>query len=174
MSDLKAKQDLPWFVAQLRPQGLKRATDHLHRQKFETFAPRFVSKIKRAGVVRQVQSPLFPGYIFVSFDHASEGWAAINSTRGVSRLLIDRPLAPTPIPRAIIAAIMARCDVDGLVLPPEELKAGDRVRVLAGPFADIVATIETLPGPARIGVLIDLMGRQVKTLLSEDLVEKVK
>jgi hypothetical protein len=59
------------------------------------------------------------------------------------------------------------------LLPQRNLSVGDRIRVLAGPFADLVTTIETLPGPARIGVLIDLMGRKVRTSLPHDQVEKL-
>jgi transcriptional antiterminator RfaH len=36
-----------------------------------------------------------------------------------------------------------------------------------------VTTIETLPSAARIGVLIDLMGRKVSTTLSRDQILKL-
>ena len=45
-----------------------------------------------------------------------------------------------------MAGLKARCDADGLLLPPT-LKIGDRIRILSGPFADLVTTIESLPGP---------------------------
>jgi len=49
----------------------------------------------------------------------------------------------------------------------------DKVRVLAGPFADTITTIETLPDQARIGVLLELLGRKVKTTLPRDGIEKI-
>ena len=174
MFDNIVRPNLPWFVAQLRPLGLERAVDHLYRQNFKTFSPKFISTTYRKGVARHTHKPLFPGYIFVNFDVAEPGWTAINSTRGVLRLILDRPLAPNPLPSAIIDAIMTRCDLNGLLLPPDNLKAGDKIRVLEGPFADTLATIETLPGPSRISILIDLMGQKVKTILSENHVEKVQ
>ena len=73
-----------------------------------------------------------------------------------------------------MAGLKARCDADGLLLPPPTLKIGDRIRILSGPFADLVTTIESLPGPQRIGVLIDLMRRKVRTSLPLGQIEKLE
>ena len=173
MSELNKTSELPWFIIQLRPQGLKRAKEHLQRQGFKTFAPEVEDTTTRAGLLRQVRKPLFSGYLFVSFDPANQGWAAINSTRGVSRLILDRPFSPTPLPQQAIAGIMARCDASGLLLSAASLVVGDKIRVLAGPFADLVTTIETLPDQDRIGVLIDFMGQKTKTSLPRHQVEKL-
>ncbi len=83
-----------WFVAQLRPQGLKRALEHLQRQGFETFAPVVLTNAKGASVARQTQKPLFPGYLFIKFDPEHPGWSAINSTRGIARLILNDPRQP--------------------------------------------------------------------------------
>ena len=165
--------DRPWFVAQLRPQGLMRAQTHLKRQGFESFCPQFLTTTRRAGLQRQAQKPLFPGYIFVSFDPATPGWSAINSTRGISRLILNDPRQPQPVPERLMAGLRARCAENGLLSEQDDLEIGDRIRVLSGPFADLVTTIETLSGPERIGVLLDLMGRKVKTSLLRNQIERL-
>ena len=162
-----------WFVAQLRPHGLKRAMDHLFRQGFATFCPAQNRSQVKAGRRIEARRPLFPGYLFVSFDQADLRWTAINSTRGVARLIFSDPRRPTPLPRPLMAGLMARCDGSGVLLPPDDLAVGDRVRVLAGPFADTVTTIEDIPEEARIGVLIELMGRRVRATLPHDQIEKL-
>jgi transcriptional antiterminator RfaH len=166
-------KETPWFVAQLRPHGLRAARDHLHRQGFETFAPTLTASSLRAGGKSQASKPLFPGYLFVGFDPADPGWIAINSTRGVSRLILTDPRKPRPLSAHLMAGLIARCDGAGVILPPDDLAIGDRIRVLAGPFADLVTTIETLPDQARIGVLIDIMGRSVKTSVPRAQIEKL-
>lgn len=165
--------DMPWFVAQLRPQGLARAQVHLTNQGFSHFAPELQATTLRAGMIRQTRKPLFPGYLFVSFDPTVRGWSAISSTRGIVRLIGSTPHNPTPLPDALMAGLQARCDATGLLLPPPDLNIGDRIRVLSGPFSDLVTTIEELPSAQRIGVLIDLMGRQVKTSLPRGQIEKL-
>lgn len=165
--------NMPWFVAQLRPQGLARAQEHLGNQGFQSFAPELPTTVVKAGVARKAQKPLFPGYLFVSFDPTATGWNAINSTRGIARLIANNPHKPTPMPNALMTGLHARCDATGLLLPTANLNIGDRIRVLSGPFADLVTTIEELPSAQRIGVLIDLMGRQVKTSLPRGQIEKL-
>ena len=162
-----------WFVAQLRPQGLVRAQTHLQRQEIVSFSPQVLAAVTRAGVQREARKPLFPGYLFVSFDPATPGWSAINSTRGISRLILNDPRRPQPLPDALMAGLIARCDASGLLSTEDDLAVGDRIRVLSGPFADLVTTIETLSGPERIGVLIDLMGRKVRTSVPRNQIEKL-
>jgi transcriptional antiterminator RfaH len=170
---MEDRDDSQWFVAQLRPQGLVRAQSHLHRQGFETFAPDILVMTTRAGAAREARKQLFPGYIFVSFDPDISNWGAINSTRGIARLMLSDPRRPQPLPGALMAGLRQRCDASGLLSPQLDLSVGDRIRVLCGPFADLVTTIETLPSAARIGVLIDLMGREVSTTLSRDQILKL-
>jgi transcriptional antiterminator RfaH len=170
---MEDQDDSQWFVAQLRPQGLVRAQAHLHRQGFETFAPDILVTTTRAGAAREARKQLFPGYIFVSFDPDISQWGAINSTRGIARLILSDPRRPQPLPSALMTGLRQRCDASGLLSPQLDLRVGDRIRVLSGPFADLVTTIETLPSAARIGVLIDLMGREVNTTLSRDQILKL-
>jgi transcriptional antiterminator RfaH len=166
--------DSLWFVAQLRPQGLLRAQAHLQRQGIVSFSPQILATTTRAGVQREARKPLFPGYLFVSFDPGTPGWSAINSTRGISRLILNDPRRPQPLPDALMAGLIARCDASGLLSTGDDLCVGDRIRVLSGPFADLVTTIETLSGPERIGVLIDFMGRKVRTSVPRTQIEKLE
>lgn len=158
-----------WFVAQLKPNGLALAQRNLVRQKFETFVPERMEN-RRSAMVRR---PLFPGYLFVRFDPTRHGWQAINSTRGVTRLLLNDPRRPAPLPAQFMGGLIARCDDKGLVLPPETFAAGDRIRVIAGPFAELVTTVDSLDKDDRLRVLIDLMGQKVRTSIPRANVEKV-
>ncbi len=158
-----------WFVAQLKPNGLALAQRNLLRQRFETFVPERMEN-RRSAMVRR---PLFPGYVFIRFDPAAHGWQAINSTRGVTRLLLNDPRRPSPLPSQFMGGLIARCDDKGLVLPPEKFSAGDRIRVIAGPFADLVTTVDSLDQDDRLRVLIDLMGQKVRTSIPQQNVEKV-
>jgi transcriptional antiterminator RfaH len=91
------QMDLPtenWFVAQLKPNGLTLACRNLDRQGFAAFVPKRVETV--AGKSRH--RPLFPGYLFVQFDPARHGRQAVNSTRGITRLLLNDPRAPSPLP----------------------------------------------------------------------------
>lgn len=162
-----------WFVAQLRPHGLAQARVHLKRQGFETFSPVLLQSPHNQPNKRNEVRPLFPGYLFVNFDPSRNGWTAINSTRGVSRLILNDPRRPRPLPAELIRALQDRCDPAEAYKGEDDLAVGDRVRVLTGPFAELVTKIEALPSAERVGVLIDLMGREVRSSLPRAHVAKV-
>ncbi|UOA34123.1 Transcription antitermination protein RfaH (plasmid) [Sulfitobacter sp. DSM 110093] len=155
-----------WFVAQLRPHGLAQARKHLNRQGFQTFSPACLTNHERQGKLIQERKPLFPGYLFINFDPSLGGWTAINSTRGISRLITTDPRhPPRPLPEKLMVGLKARCDSSELILPADDLAIGDRIRILSGPFADLITKIDSLPDTTRIGVLIELMGRKVRITL---------
>jgi len=119
------------------------AERNLLRQGFETFLPiqkvthrkasRFVSDLKR----------LFQGYMFVSVNPRQAPWRSINRTIGVSKL-VSFEGKPKPLPRQVISGLMLRCDASGTLLPPKSLSEGDSVEMLTGPFANFVATVDTI------------------------------
>ena len=162
----------PWFLAQLRPNSLRLALDNLGRQGFVAFCPRHIETRRRAGRFIDVEAPLFPGYIFVTFDPETAPWRAINNTRGVSRLVAFGGSSPTPVPDLLIQALMARCDSAGALMPETQFAAGEIVHVIGGPFADFAARVETMAAQARVWVLLDIMGRETRVALDAAQLQK--
>ncbi|MDE3080197.1 MAG: transcriptional activator RfaH [Paracoccaceae bacterium] len=154
--------DAPWYAAQLRPNGLNMALRGLARQGFELFLPKIRSNPKRVAGTVLPWVPLFPGYLFVRFDPERPAWRAINSTRGVTRLLGHAETGPRPVPAGLVEALQLRCNENGLLTTVEDLAPGDRVRLLTGPFSDLVAEIEAIAPDRRIWLLLDLMGRKTR------------
>ena len=163
-----------WFVAQLRPNGLAQARVHLRRQRFESFSPERMSSQSLRGRLMQNRQPLFPGYLFVQFNPDAPGWTAINNTRGIARLLLQDPRRPRALPQSLMAGLQARCGPDELVKPADDLEVGDQIRILSGPFADFITQIDHLPDSERVGVLLDLMGRDVRTSLHRGQISKMR
>ena len=158
-----------WFILQFKPNSHHQAVKNLTRQGFETFLPLNESTSRKASRFINTAQPLFPGYMFVSFDRADIQWHKINSTYGVSRLVTFNSILKS-IPTTFVTSLMIRYDLSGKLLPIEKLKKGDKVRVSKGPFADFIATVEKYETDQRIWILIDLMSRKTKTQTSvEDL-----
>lgn len=165
---------LGWFVAQLRPNGLAQARVHLRRQRFDTFSPEHMGTLSRGGRLFQKRQPLFPGYLFVRIDPDVPGWTAINNTRGISRLLVQDPRHPLALPESLMTELQARCGPDELVKSVNDLEVGDRIRILSGPFADVITKIHHLPDTERVSVLLDLMGRDVRTSLPRNQISRTR
>lgn len=162
-----------WFVAQLRPNGLQLAQSHLARQGYRTFAPWRQETVRRAGRLVARRTPLFPGYVFVQFDAGAPGWGAIDSTRGVARLIRSGSQRPAGMPPPLMAGLLARCDGDDHLQLEPELARGDQVRIVSGPFASLVATIEDMTRDDRLRLLADLMGRATAVTVPASAVERI-
>ncbi|WP_417808831.1 transcription termination/antitermination NusG family protein [Thioclava sp.] len=157
----------PWFLAQLKPNSGAIAQPHLERQGFGCFLPTEDRTIRRAGRFETRRCPLFPGYIFVSFDPEKGHWRKVNATRGISRIVSFGPM-PRPVPAALISQIVKRCDAEFCLRPQAEFAKGDTVHVTSGPFTDFVATIEQIDPDRRVWLLMELLGGQTRVAVPAD------
>ena len=149
------------------------AERNLHRQGFETFLP--MQKITRRKASRFVSDlkPLFPGYMFVSVNSELVPLRTINSTIGVSKLVSFKG-KPKSLPLQLISGLMLRCDASGTLLPPKSLNEGDSVEMLTGPFANFIATVDTIDAEQRIWVLMDFMGQITRMQVTADQLQIAK
>lgn len=154
-------QNKSWFLAQLKPNCAQIADKNLQRQGLETFLPLQEETRPRNGKFVTEAHPLFPGYIFVTFDVRQGLWRRINATYGVGRL-VSFGQTPAEVPRGLIEGLRQRCDGTSKLLPPSTFAPGDQVRLTSGPFVNFVAEVETIDPDQRIWVLMDLMGAKTR------------
>lgn len=149
------------------------AERNLQRQGFETFLP--MQKITQRKASRFVgdAKPFFPGYMFVSANSDMAPWRTINSTMGVSRL-VSFDGNPKPLPLQLISGLMLRCDAAGTMLPLNSFNEGDRVEMLTGPFANFIATVDTIDPKQRIWVLMEFMGQKTRMQTTADQLQHAK
>ena len=88
-------------------------------------------------------------------------WRAVNSTYGITRI-VSLGKKPTTVPLDPVCQLMLRYDQEGQPLPLKLLKLGDEVTMTKGPFADVIATIESVAPDRRVWVLMDIMGGQTR------------
>ena len=81
--------------------------------------------------------------MFVALEPTSAPWRKINGTIGVSKLVSFDGQAK-PVPLDLVSGLMRRCDAAGKLLTAKQLAAGDQVELLTGPFANFIATVETI------------------------------
>ena len=163
-----------WYVVQTHPHAEVKASWHLQRQDFETYLPRFRKKRRHAGRVESIAAPLFPRYLFVSVDLASQRWMSIRSTIGVSRLVCNGD-APAPVPHPVLEALKAREEEDGLIKLDRRprFSPGDQVSILDGAFRGCHGLYEGMSGEERIAILLELLGRKVRVTVNLDMIAAV-
>ncbi len=155
-----------WYVVYCQTRQEERADLNLRRQGFDSWLPRLRRTRRHARRIDNVFVPLFPGYLFVSLDLDRQSWRSINGTFGVRRLLGENE-RPTPVARGFIETLRETMDEAGLVAVPQDtFKNGDPVRLIAGPFADMIGTLARLTDKDRVAVLLNVLGREVRALVS--------
>src|SRR5262249_11509684 len=98
-------------------------------------------------------------YLFVVLDLKRDPWLSVRSTVGVSRLFTQDG-RPVPVPVGIVEALIAQSD-GNLTRLDVNLVKGQQVRILSGPFANFIGTLERLDDAGRVQVLLELMGTAV-------------
>ena len=156
-----------WFVIQFKPNSHYQATKNLNRQGFKTFLPLHEITLRKASRFVKSTKPLFPGYMFVSFDKTEINWHKIKSTYGVSRLVTFNTSLKS-IPSIFVENLMKRFDSSGKLMPILKMKKGSKVKILEGPFASFIASVEDYESDQRVWILLDLMGRKTKILTPSD------
>ncbi len=159
-----------WCAVHTHSRSEHKALAHLARQGFCTNLPRFLKRRSHALRRDWVPTPLFPRYLFVALNLLATRWRPILSTVGVSDL-VSHADAPVPVPDGIVEEIRER---EGMGIfdttRPGNYKAGDLVRVIEGPFAELIGRFHGMADAERVFVLFDLLDRQVKTRLSSEVI----
>jgi transcriptional antiterminator RfaH len=160
-----------WYVAHTQPHGEAKAVAHLSRQGFGIYLPRYLKRRRHARRIETVAAPLFPRYMFVAIDMATQRWRAIQSTLGVSNLVCNGD-RPAMISAEIIDELRSREDDRGFValFTRPAFAQGDKIRVLDGVFSSALGLFEGLADHERVTILLDLLGRKVRVTIEGEAV----
>jgi transcriptional antiterminator RfaH len=160
-----------WYVVQTQANAEAKAARNLVRQGFEIYLPCYLKRRSHARKVEQIAAPLFPRYLFVRIDMETQRWRSIQSTLGVARLVCNGP-DPAPVARHVLMSLKAREEENGYIKLDERPKfaLGEKVRVLAGVFAENFGLFDGLADRDRVAILLDLLGRKVRVSIGADVV----
>lgn len=154
-------QPIAWFAIAVFNHW--KASDEIHELGFPLFCP-MERKFKRfRGRKVPAEHPLFPGYLFASFNRNTDDWGQIDHVDGVMGILRNGPL-PIQIPEAEIdrLRIAESIGVFDRTKPP---KIGLEVEALDGPFAGWIGKITRARSSERVDVLLSFLGRMVEVNL---------
>jgi len=160
-----------WHVVQVHVHSEAKAQMHLARQGFATYLPRYLKRRRHARRTDTVPAPLYPSYLFVTFNPSIHRWRSIQSTVGVARLVCSGDV-PAAIDHAIIDGLKSRENAQGFIQLERrpQFATGDKVRVREGVFCDCLGLFEGMGDRERVAILLELLGRKVRVVLDEEFV----
>ena len=164
---------LHWYLVHCKPNSVKLARQNLINQNFDVFLPMQKITKRKANQFQTILRPLFPGYLFVQLDSLAGQWRKINNTRGVARL-VQLGANPCPLPDAVIAALLERCDSEHVLQKPGELEIGQKAEIFKGPFSGLIAEIIEVEPDSRVYLLLDIMGQETQIIVEPSIISAAK
>ncbi len=81
---------------------------------------------------------------------------------------------PIAVQHGVVESLAASCGADGHVALADRLAVGQLVRVLRGPFADMIGKLARLDGGGRVQVLLRLLGGAVPVSVARQVLMSVQ
>jgi transcription antitermination factor NusG len=160
----------PWFAVQVRTQREQGVADYLSGKAYEWFLPTYKRRKLWSDRVREIQVPLFPGYLFCRFDPQDR--LPILKTPGVIQI-VGYNRVPVPVDELEIAAVQKLVASGVPNQPWPFLAVGDRVRIESGPLRGLEGILTHLRGTHRLVLSVTLLQRAVAVEIDSALVESL-
>ena len=150
-----------WYAVWTRSNSERLVLEQLSALGFSAFLPELGLWSKRQGQMRVVQTPMFPGYLFVRDRMDKHAYIEMLKVRGLVRILENGWTRLTPVPDDELTSI-ERVMQAGVPMLPHALHEGDRVRVTDGALKGVEGVfLQDHPDRGRLIVSIGLLGRGV-------------
>lgn len=146
----------PWFALQVRSRFEQGVAEHLGGKGFELFLPLYKCRKRWSDRIKEVDAPLFPGYLFCRFNPQDR--LPILKTPGVIQI-VGTHRTPVAVNELEIEAIQKMVASGMPNQPWPFLAAGDRVRIDSGPLSGLEGILVEFRGNHRLVLSVTLLQR---------------
>ncbi len=130
-----------------------------------------VTQIK-GGKKQEREEKIFPGYVLVEMIMDEDSWYVVRHTAGVTKF-VGSAKRPIPAKDSEIKKIIHRSTSQSQKIELD-VKAGDKVRIVSGPFADFIADIiEVYPDKSKLRANVSIFGRETPVELEYKQINKL-
>jgi transcription termination/antitermination protein NusG len=148
----------PWYVLKVRASREKSVAALLRYKGFTEFLPLYATFRRWSDRTKQVEVPLFPGYVFCRFD--AENRLPILTTPNVVHV-VGMAGIPEPVDEGELTALQ-RVVASGLLMQPWPfLKVGQRLIIQEGPLRNVEGILSEIKGLRNLIVSITILQRSV-------------
>jgi transcription antitermination factor NusG len=151
-------EEYPWFALQVRSRRESCVADYLRGQGYEWFLPLYKCRRRWSDRIKEVQTPLFPGYLFCRFDPQDR--LPILKTPGVIQIVgVNR--TPVAVEESEISAVQTLVAAGVPNQPWPFLQVGEKVRIESGSLCGLEGILLDFKGSHRLVLSITLLQRSV-------------
>jgi transcriptional antiterminator NusG len=125
-----------------------------------------VTEVTDAGVTKEVERKVFPGYVLVKMVMTDDTWHLVRNVRGVTGFV---GAANKPIPLTEEEVLSMGMEKHEIVV---KYAVGDHVRIVDGPLTTFTGVVEEIePEKNRVSLMVSMFGRETPVELELDQVE---
>lgn len=156
-----------WYALRVKPRHERAVAEALRLQGFEEFLPLYKERRRWSDRSKEIETPLFANYTFCRFP-AQNRLAVLRVPGVVGVVTFGDRLAE--IDSGEIEAVRAAAGSGRIVRPCEFLVAGQRVRIVSGPLANVEGIFRRFSGSDQLIVSVTILHRAVAVELEGEAV----
>ncbi len=156
-----------WYAVKVRQRFERMIESALLGKGIETFAPLYTERRRWSDRIKEVEVPLFSGYLFCRID--PEHRMPVLTIPGV-QYFVGIGRAPAAVADEEIESLRAVVRSGALFAPRPYLAAGERVRVEEGPLRGAEGILVREKGTDELVVSVSLLQRSVAVTVERDAV----
>jgi transcription antitermination factor NusG len=154
-----------WYAVRTRSRFEAVTAAALRDKGFVEFLPIWRSRRRWSDRVKELDLPLFPGYVFCRFS-ARDPYPVLNSPGVVH--IVSAGTKLIPIEDREIEGVRTISAAGVPALPWTEVVAGQRLRIVRGPLKGVEGTLVSVKDQYRLVVSISILQRSVSAELQRD------
>jgi transcription antitermination factor NusG len=147
-----------WFAVRVRPRYEKQVAQSIESKGIKAFLPLYAARRRWSDRTKEVQTPLFDGYVFCHIDPAER--LPVLVIPGVMHF-VGIGKTPIAVDNSEIAAIQTVVQSGSVVRSWPFLRQGDRVRVDDGPLRNVEGILLRAGDTDQVVVSITLLQRSI-------------
>ncbi len=159
-----------WFALQVRTRWESSTAVLLSGKGYQTLLPTFKARKRWNGKLREVSTPLFPGYVFCQFD--AQKRLPILITPGVLSV-VGRGRVPLPVDDTEMTAIQTIASSGFRAEPWPYLEVGQKIRIESDSLMGLEGILINFKGNHRLVVSVTLLRRSVALEIDRSCVRPV-
>jgi transcription antitermination factor NusG len=160
-----------WFALEVKQRYEQFAATALRNRGYEEFLPLYKCRRRWSDRIKQLDLPLFPGYLFCKLD--PDNRLPILATPGVI-LIVGIGKIPVPVAESEIDAVRSVVASQLSAQPWPFLRAGQQVRIDAGPLRGVEGVFLNHRNQCRLVVSVTILQRSVAVEVDGDWVTPLK
>lgn len=166
---MEKSPQLKWYALSVYARQERAAYAEIAGLGLETFLPVCMVRRLWSDRIKQLEQPLFPGYLFVRLELTAEARIRLIRLQQVIDLVGKNWGYASSVPDAQIESLRLLLASEKLLEPTLKLISGTEVMISQGPLRGALGIVEReASGKRRIVVQVPLLGRGIRTELSAD------